>query len=410
MPLRVQVLFFDMNSFFASVAQQQEPALIGKPVAVMTTDAPGAACIAASTEAKHYGIKMGTRKIEAQKICPNIAFRVAQHDVYVAYHHAIRQAAEQIIPIDKAHSVDEFSCHLMGRQQDLQTALQLARQLQHAILHHVGPAMRCSVGVAPTRLLAKIAAELEKPAGVNWLHPSVLPDKIAHLDLYDLPGISRGMGPRLHAANITTLQDLYAISPKQARFIWGNVTGERFLQELQGRPAQWPRSKGKSIGHGQVLTGENRTPAGARLVLRRLLVKAAARLRREGKYAGALSITVKCHHWGRQSRMGHITPTQDSLFLLRCMNEYWHQMRIRRPISVGVTLSSLTPEDALTTDLFADGNMPAPRKRLYQSIDTLNRKYGQDTVRIGELPPLKVAYTGAKIAFDRIPDWADFYE
>ena len=124
--VRVQTLFFDMNSFFASVAQQEEPQLQGRPLGVLTTDAPGAACIAISVEAKARGMKMGVRRNEASRLCPDMVFRPAKHDVYVEYHHAIRAAVDRVLPIEAAHSVDEFSCRLVGQQQELGAALDIA--------------------------------------------------------------------------------------------------------------------------------------------------------------------------------------------------------------------------------------------------------------------------------------------
>lgn len=412
MSLRVSTLFFDMNSFFASVAQQEEPALMGRPVGVLTTDAPGAACIAASIEAKRLGIRMGTRQEEARLLCPQIVFRPAKHDVCVAYHHAIRAAVDTVLPIAQAHSVDEFTCHLMGRQQELDTALQIARAVQQAILTRVGAAMRSSVGVAPNTRLAKIAAELEKPSGVNWLHPSVLPDKIAHLALKDLPGISHGIYPRLVQAGITDIRQLYTMTPKQARHLWGNVTGEKFLRELHGEVVDWTRQANQSIGHGQRLTASNRSPEGARLVARRLLVKAASRLRRQGALAGSLYLHAKCAQNGRFRHYGEIQPTQDSFTLLAIFERYWAGFRLRRPVSVGVTLGRLVPLEQHIADLFEDrpAGQPTRREALCQAIDGLNQRFGQDTITYGQLPPHRVPYTGAKIAFHRIPDPVEFRE
>lgn len=409
MSARAAILFFDMNSFFASVAQAEEPVLMGRPVGVLTTDAPGAACIAASIEAKRCGIGMGTRQEEARALCPGIVFRAVKHDVCVQYHHAVVRAVETVLPIERAFSIDEFSCKLMGSQQDLSVAVELGRRLQAVILAQVSPALRCSVGLAPNKMLAKVAAGFEKPGGLHWLLPEMLPDRIAHLGLDDLPGISRAMKARLEAAGVMDLRSLFACDPKRARAIWGSVAGERFLRELRGEVAVWPETHRGMFGHGQVLTGANRNPEGARLVARRLLVKAAARLRREGYYARSLSVGVKCATHGRQARDGEITATQDTFFLLETFGRYWAKLRVARPLAVQVTLGGLVPVAEHIPDLFA-GQASDPRADLCGLIDQLNRRYGQDTVRFGPLPRHRVPYTGAKIAFGRIPVWQDFLE
>ncbi|WP_066705774.1 hypothetical protein [Celeribacter ethanolicus] len=405
--LRVSTLFFDMNSYYASVAQAEEPALMGRPVGVLTTDAPNAACIAASVEAKRRGVRMGTRQDEARKLCPGIVFRPVKHDICVDYHHAILRAVETVIPVHRVWSIDECSCLLMGSERDLSQALEIGRSLQQAVLG-ISPALRCSVGLGPTRLLAKIAAELEKPMGLNWLTPEVLPEKIAHLGLDDLPGVSWRMKARLEAAGIADVGTLYHIAPKRARAIWGNVAGERFLRELRGETVVWPETKRGMIGHGQVLTGPNATPEGARLVTRRLLVKAAARLRREGFFARSLSISVKGGDKRRQYRDSTLRATQDTFFLLEILAGLWAELTLcPGPKAVSVTLGGLIREARVMDDLFAPTQDRAP---LCLAIDRLNQRFGQDTVRYGLLPPHHVPYTGAKIAFGRIPLAEDFRE
>lgn len=414
MPPRVSILFFDMNSFYASVAQAEEPALRGRPVGVLTTDAPGAACIAASIDAKRCGVKMGTRQDEARRLCPGIVFRPVRHDVCVAYHHAILAAVETVLPIHRVWSIDECSCLLTGQAQELDRALQLGRDLQAAVLAQVSPALRCSVGLGPTRLLAKVAAGLEKPGGLHWLTPEILPGRIAHLALDDLPGISGRMKARLQAAGVADVPALYALEPKRARAIWHSVTGERFLRELRGETVVWPEPRRGMIGHGQVLTAGNKTPEGARLVARRLLVKAAARLRREGFVARSLHVGLRLQSGLRPGAEGQIKATQDTLFLLQVLDRYWAGLPVQGPVSVNVVLGGLLPVGQVTPDLFdppAPPEPPEPRRAgLYRAIDALNQRFGQDTIRIGQLPPHRVAYTGAKIAFGRIPRPEDFRE
>lgn len=384
---------------------------MGRPVGVLTTDAPNAACIAASIDAKRCGVRMGTRQDEARLLCPGIVFRPVKHDVCVHYHHAILRAVETIVPVHRIWSIDECSCLLTGSQQELERALAIGRALQAAVLTQVSPALRCSVGLGPTRLLAKVAAGLEKPGGLHWLLPDILPGRIAHLALDDLPGISSRMKARLEKAGITDVTALYALDPRRARILWGSVSGERFLREMQGEAVVWPETRRSMIGHGQVLTAGNKTAEGARLVARRLLVKAAARLRREGFLARSLHVGLRLDNGDHPAVEGQIKPTQDTFFLLQTLDRYWDGLTFQRPKAVSVTLGGLVPVGQETGDLFdtvakaGDG-----RADLCQSIDRLNQRFGQDTVRFGQLPPHRVPYTGAKIAFGRIPVAEDFLE
>ena len=404
--INVNYLFLDMNSYFASVAQQEEPCLRGRPVGIVTVDKRGACCIAASYEAKRFGIGVGTRREEAKELCPDIEFREAKHDLYVDYHHQIIEAIEQVHPIQKAHSVDEFSIRLLGTARDLQTAMQIGEEMRHSIARHVGVAMRCSIGLGSSKLLAKMAGEMKKPDGMEWLTPEVMPQKLAQFKLGDLPGIGKRMEKRLISAGIANIKQLYELQPKHARKLWNGVTGERFILALQGHDIPDPETTPHSLGHGQILTTGNRNPEGARLVARRLLIKAATRLRRGEFFANHLYLSGKCEINKRRSRSISMQATQDSFQLLNLFAQNWPQLGLEKPMSVGIMLGGLTHESQHTADLFEDRTASGKtntRKQLCSAVDALNQKFGQDTIIYGEKPKTITKYSGAKIAFGRIP-------
>lgn len=403
-------LYLDMNSYFASVEQQEDAALRGRPVGIVTVDRPGAACIAASHEAKTFGIGVGTRTGEARAICPGIVFRPARHDLYVDYHHRIREAVERVHPVTGTHSVDEFSCRLGGRDRPLPAAMALAEAVREGVTRDVGVAMRCSIGLGPSLLLAKAAGEMHKPAGLDWLSPEVMPGKLAGFALRDLPGIGRNMERRLIAAGIRDVAGLWGMAPKHARRVWNGVGGERFLRALHGEDIPDPATGTRSLGHSQILSGPNRTPDGARLVARRLLIKAATRVRRGGHFTTGLSISVRLRDGARAARAARFAATQDSFFLLESFARLWGTLPVRAPVHVGIMLDGLTGRAEHTADLFeerASGDVSA-REALCARIDALNQRYGQDTIVFGERPAEIAPYTGAKIAFGRIPTEEEF--
>jgi len=404
--INVNYIFLDMNSYFASVAQNEEKELIGQPVGIVTVDKRGACCIAASYEAKAFGIGVGTRREEAKELCPSIVFREAKHDLYVDYHHQIIEAIEEIYPITKAHSVDEFSIKLQGSARDLQTAKELAERMRRSIAKSVGIAMRCSIGLGSSKILAKMAGEMKKPDGLEWLTPEVMPQKLANFKLGALPGIGQRMEKRLITAGITNIKQLYELQPKHARKLWNGVTGERFILALQGHDIPDPETKPHSLGHGQILTTGNRNPEGARLVARRLLIKAGTRLRRGEFFANHLHLSGKCEINGRRSRSISMRATQDSFQLLDLFKQGWQQLELKKPISVGVMLGGLTHESQHTADLFEERDASGEsnvREDLCSLVDALNQKFGQDTIIYGEKPKTITKYSGAKIAFGRIP-------
>lgn len=407
----VNYLFLDMNSYFASVAQQEEPPLRGKPVGIVTVDKSGACCIAASYEAKAFGIGVGTRREEALELCPKIQFREAKHDLYVEYHHQIKQAIERIYPIEKTHSVDEVACRLIGTSRRLEKAMDIGEAMRESIATHVGSAMRCSIGLGSSKLLAKMAGEMKKPDGLEWLTPEVMPNKLEGFKLSDLPGIGKRMEHRLLRAGILDIKSLYDLEAKHARKLWNNVNGERFIMALRGHDIPDPETKRSSLGHGQILTSGNRNLEGARLVARRLLIKAATRLRRDGYFTNHLYISGKCDLRGKRGVANAIPATQDTFELLHHFSRLWPQLQLKQPGSVSIMLGGLTDETQHTADLFEHreaSGISNTREELCAAVDALNQKFGQDTIIYGEAPKEITKYTGAKIAFGRIPAREEF--
>jgi DNA polymerase-4 len=155
-PDRFNFLHIDLNSFFASVEQQLHPEYRGRPTAVVGTMADTGTIIAASYEAKALGIKTGTKVGEAKRICPEIVLVDGSHEVYAEHSHRIAEAVERVCPVAHTPSIDEMVCQLMGREQEPPRARQIALGIKQAIKEDVGETLRCSIGMAPNRSLAKI--------------------------------------------------------------------------------------------------------------------------------------------------------------------------------------------------------------------------------------------------------------
>ncbi len=411
-------LFLDLNSYFASVEQQVRPELRGKPVAVVPIADTDATCaIAASYEAKAFGVKTGTRIYEARKLCPDLICVDARHDLYVEYHHRIMEEVQNHLPIEKVRSIDEASCRLMGDECLPERARELALAIKSGIRTKVGDMLRCSVGVAPTVLLAKIASKLQKPDGLVLLPPENLPGPLLKLDLIDLPGIGRNMEQHLLEAGISSIAELWALAPKQARTIWGSVAGERFWYALHGYELPEELTHRHSIGHSRMLSPRMRRPEHARIVARALLLKAAMRLRRYGDAAGALGFSARGVDYGRFVGETNFPPTQDSFELLVQLEKLWRQMirqnGSREPLKkVSIWLHRLVPVEKRSFDLFiarrADGFSRG--EALWAALDKLVARYGRGAVAPASQHGITLQYLGAKIAFNRVPDKVEFRE
>ena len=413
-------LFLDLNAYFASVEQQAEQRLRGRPVGVLPLQSETTCIIAASYEAKARGVKTGTPVWEARRLCPGIVLVPARHELYVNYHHRILKEIDNHIPVSRVGSIDEMACELLGDEREPEKALALARRLKRGILDNVGECLRCSIGIAPSRFAAKVASDMQKPDGLVLIRPEELPERFFGLELRDLAGIGPNMERRLNAAGVHSVRALTALQPKHARKIWGSVAGERFWYGLHGVdiPEAPPAAK-RSIGHSRILPPAMRAPDEARQVARRLLAKAAGRLRRYGLTASALACSARLEtglRWGGETRL---EATQDSFALLAAFETLWRDYRpvggSGRVKKVSVMLLGLAPLEQQTPDLFAAAEPGRQqrqqiRSRLAGALDRLNGKYGSDTVTLGLLPKIGLEYAGAKVAFTRIPDPEEFSE
>jgi DNA polymerase IV len=184
---RIRWLFLDLNSYFASVEQELRPHLRNRPIAVVPVMADTTCAIAASYEAKAFGVYTGTQIGEAKRLCPGIELVEARHELYVEYHKKIIEAIELCVPVSAVMSIDEMASSLIGREQPLMAALDLARRVKTSIREHVGSTLRCSIGLASNRYLAKIASDMEKPDGLVALTPDILETALSCLVLRDLP-------------------------------------------------------------------------------------------------------------------------------------------------------------------------------------------------------------------------------
>src|SRR5450432_1088729 len=229
---RLRWLFLDLNSYFASVEQELRPELRGRPVAVVPLMADTTCCIAASYEAKAFGVRTGTMVGDAKRMCKGIELVEARHELYVDYHHRIVQAVERCIPVTAVMSIDEMACQLIGREQPLLAALDLAGRVKASVREHAGETLRCSIGLATNRYLAKIASDMEKPDGLVALTPDILEGALLRLKPRDLPGIGARMEKRLENAGIRSMQQLLALSREQMNTTWGGIGGEKLWHWL----------------------------------------------------------------------------------------------------------------------------------------------------------------------------------
>ena len=231
--MALNALYVDFNSYFASVEQELFPELRGKPIGVIPVMAETTCCIAASYEAKAFGIKTGTSVRDARKLCRDIIFVPARPPVYIQFHHKLIEIVESCTPVEKILSIDEMVCFLTGSQQVKENALKLAAKIKHQINNQF-KYIRCSIGIAPNTFLSKVASNMQKPDGCVLIEDSDIPSKLYPLPIRALNGIGSQMQLRLSRYGIDTIEKLYAANRQQLRAAWGSIEGERYYDKLRG--------------------------------------------------------------------------------------------------------------------------------------------------------------------------------
>ncbi len=409
----LRVLLVDFNSYFASVEQQLNPAWRGRPVGVVPVMADSSSCIAASYEAKAFGVRTGTRVADAKRLCPDIVLVLADHAKYVRVHQQAVAVVDRVVPVQQVLSIDEMACELSGRWRERERAVALAQQLKAALLREIGSCMRTSVGIAPNTLLAKLASNMHKPDGLTVIEQHEIPERLYGLPVSAINGIGPRMVRRLARCGITTMAQLYAAPRALLVSAWGGVAGADMYDKLRGQ-AYGPRpTQTRSLGHSHVLPPELRHPEGALSVLCRLVQKAAMRLRQQGFYASRMGVQVRCAQRHTQEaggeRWAEVGETQDTAFLLHTLHALWHSglQQLAHPLSVGVQLHGLVPAAQHTPDLF-DAATPSAqagreRSRLLAAVDALNRTHGKNTVMFASAHAAR-EHAPMRIAFNRIPD------
>lgn len=417
--LPLTALFVDCDSYFASVEQHLDASLRGRPVAVAPVMAESSCCIAASYEAKAFGVKTGTRIADARRLCPDIAIVPSKPEEYIRHHHRIVAAVEDCIHVEAVLSIDELWAWLPFNLRDEDTVTDIARHIKQSIACKVSPFIKVSIGIAPNRWLAKTASKMRKPDGLFVIRHADLPDVLYELALADLHGVGRRMEARLHAMGIHTVRDLCAANKPLLRRAWNGVTGERLWHLLRGVEIPDASTSKQSIGHSHVLPPEARAPDHAWPVLCKLLHKACERLRSHGLLAASLTLHLGYLRQGAWQADTTAPETDSTLVWMHLLSRLWKSRPDpqARLIQVAVTLTRLVAHANHTPALFPcvlndaadDIHAPPPtllgeqHRQLDRTLDRLRARYGRGAIGFGSAHEAR-QHAPMRISFTHIPD------
>lgn len=285
------VMHVDFNSCFASIEQQANPLLRGKPLVVVPYLNSNAGCVlTASREARTFGIKTGMRLNEAKRLCPNLLIRQSDPTKYRFVHRALRKILEEYTDRVRPKSIDEF---VLGLEESSVADLRkLGLEIKGRIKKEIGEWLTVSIGIGRSSFWAKTAAGLKKPDGLEVIDENSCKEIYERLKLTDLCGINTRLALRLNLIGITTVSQMYEASVEKLKEAFRSIAATYWYLRLRGLEVDAPDQPVKSFGHTYSLPQKLSTTAEWMGVLTKLSEKASYRMRKAQMLANCLTIVV----------------------------------------------------------------------------------------------------------------------
>lgn len=379
------ILHIDMNAFYCSVHEAVEPDQYrGKPLAVGgNIELRKGIIVTSSYAARAKGVKTGMHIRQALKACPDLIVLQPDFDLYRQFSRRFMQITYSYSPLVEAMSIDECYVDITGSKQ-FGTPLQIAGIIQDRIRDELR--LPCSIGVAPNKLLAKMASDMKKPNGITVLRKRDVEPLLWDKPCSHLFGIGHRMGDRLCKLNLHTIGDVAKADESFLVRHFG-VNGLWLKQAANGfddSPVNPEREQSKSIGHTTTLPKNLTEASDISRVFLNLSDQVARRLRRQKLLASTIQITIRDPDMKTITRSHTISvPTENAdeihRLSVKLFQEHWGYGKPVRLL--GVTLQSLQPKDtaAIQLDLFEYEQHPK-KEQLNATMDRIRDKYGEDAI------------------------------
>jgi len=377
-----QILHIDLNSCFATVEQQARPLLRGRPLAVTNRLTKNACVVAASYEAKDLGVKVGMGFAEAKLLAPDLIMVETDPPKYHYVYKKLIGIMKSYSPKIGMKSIDEGVIDFHGTRQNVnrRPLAVIGQEIKQRLRDEVGPWMKCNVGIAPNRFLAKTAASLHKPDGLDVITHKNLRSTLADLELTDLTGIAERNQARLNTAGIyTPLQFLDAPADVLARKVFHSVCGEDWYRRLRGWEVDDVEYATKTVGRQFVMDEWQPTEETLHSRLSHLCETTAMKLRYRGLAARGIHLYLLYANgdvWYERKLFktavsgGADVYRRAQLVFNRRPRDDWVRM-------MAVSCYKLEPAQTDQISLLEEINKEA---WLTEAIDTINHQYGEFTV------------------------------
>ena len=378
------ILHIDMDAFFISVEQRDNPALMGKPAAVCGS-LSRSVVTSATYEARPYGIRAGMSTQEAKRRCPQLILVEGNHSKYTETAARIFVILKNYTPLVEVASIDEAYLDITQSLLLFQSPLLIAQSIKDQIRE--SEQLTCSIGVAPNKLLAKLGSGLKKPDGLVVLRKEEVEETLRDLPVSKLYGIGPKLTEALHSIGIFTCGQLgrFPVFVLSKRF---GVIGER-LHEMGFGMDDSPvvpfdeGEEAKSISHSVTLEKDTSDPNILGKVLLQLSEKVSKRMRREGFYGRRIAITVRYSDFftfSKQKTLSKWINSGNEIFqrAFEIFESISHPKPIRL-LGIGV---SLLKKEWCQLDLFEKREK---KDSLLRAMDRVNERFGDWTLTWGAL-------------------------
>ena len=295
-----KIIHVDMDAFFVSVEERDNPSLVGQPVAV-GFDGPRGVVSTANYVARRYGVHSAQAIATAHRLCPSLVVVAPHFDKYKAVSMQIRDIFADYTDLIEPLSLDEAYLDVTDNKPGIELAVDIARQIKQRI--HAETRLTASAGVSYCKFLAKVASDYRKPDGLCTVHPERALDFIARLKIERFWGVGQKTAARMHALGIHTGADLRAKPLSLLTAHFGKMGGVfyNFARGIDERPVvtEWVR---KSVGCERTYAADLTTPAAAIIELNHIVTELLRRLERSGFRGTTLTLKVKFHDFVQITR------------------------------------------------------------------------------------------------------------
>jgi len=385
------IMHVDMNSYFATVEQQANPCLRGKPLCIAGKGSgERTVCAAASIEAKKFGVKSGCPVWEARRLCPSIILVQADYHKYQFVSHQIFSILESYSPIMEIFSIDEAFLDLSHINR-INTVISIAHDIKARIKEEVGDYLKCSIGISFNKLLAKLASEMKKPDGLTIIDKNNVDNILAQTPVEDLCGVGRSFKARLNSLGINTAKEMGECPLEKLISIFGPHHGKILHLMGQGKDASlvaphFLLGPEKSFGHSYTLPRELSGLDDTLKVLLKLCQKVGRRMRKAGCSGRTIQVYVRFLDFtGMSKRLTLTRHINDGNDIYKLAKEMLGKSL--PPIrAIGVSIGNLVRLNRVSMPILPQDQQ---KESVLKAQDKINDKYGEFTVFPAALARIK---------------------